>query len=265
MQVLILFFLNIILSWPSRLDLYVGPWHYFGRYIIRQHPFPGGFIVAQGLLKTIYDYEKIAFLLALELAVVSAFCFDNGAKAYAANLSDNSAFASQVQDTMALGKLYFVNIKEGEQPAMTALSLFGDRCGTEAFSHKPFSTEGIRSVFELNEWLEFYPEANAASGIKVMVFEHKEDQSFYLKNTLNDETSGYVQECGLNKDPEDETYNWGSFYLHPEEVNPGYYDFVFIFNDKVFATMLTRFFKEDELHDKSDSELEELMSQRRSE
>ena len=205
--------------------------------------------------------KKIACLLALELAVASAFCFDNGANAFAAHLIDNSAFASQVQDTMALGKLYFVNIKEEEQPAMTALRLFGDRCGTGEFNNKPFATEGIRSVFELNEWIEFYPEANAASGIKVMVFEHKEDQGFYLKNTLNDETPGYVQECGLNKDPDDETFQWGSFYLHPEEVNPGYYDFVFIFNDKVFATMLTRFFKQEEIYEKSDSELESLMSQ----
>ena len=45
----------------------------------------------------------------------------------------------------------------------------------------------------------------------------------------------------------------------PEEVNPGYYDFVFIYNNKVFATMLTKFYKTNELLDKPDSELEKLM------
>ena len=95
-----------------------------------------------------------------------------------------------------------------------------------------------------------------------MVFKHKTDQSFYSERPLNDETPGYVLECGLSKDPEaEETFHWGSFYLHPEEVDPGYYDFVFIYNDKVFATMLTLFFKEDEISDKSDSELEKMMSQ----
>jgi hypothetical protein len=56
----------------------------------------------------------------------------------------------------------------------------------------------------------------------------------YLKNALNENTSGYIQECDLNKDPEaEESSDWGSFYLHPQEVNPGYYDFVFIYKNKV--------------------------------
>lgn len=174
---------------------------------------------------------------------------------------NNSAAISQSQDTVVLGKLYFVNVKDGEQPVMTALSLYGDRCGSTDFNNKPSSSDGIRSVFELNEWLEFHPQATAGSGIKVMVFMHKDDQGFYLQNSLDDETPGYIQECDLNKDPDEETQHWGSFYLHPEEVNPGYYDFVFIYNNQVFATMLTHFFKEDEISDKSDSELEKLMSQ----
>ena len=211
--------------------------------------------------------KKLSILLVAGIAAFSTF--NNGVYASATNLAniidDNCIVtnAAQIQDTIVLGKLYFVNIKEGEQPIMTALSLFGNRCGSESFNHKPYATEGIRSVFELDEWIEFHPQANAKSGIKVMVFLHKEDQSFYLKNSLNDETPGYIQECVLNKDPNDEgTDNWGSFYLHPEEVNPGYYDIVFIYKNKVFATMLTHFYKPDELYEKSDSELEELMSQR---
>lgn len=166
----------------------------------------------------------------------------------------------QAQDAMALGKLYFVNLKEGEQPIMTGLSLSGNRCGSEAFNSQPYAAEGIRSVFELDEWIEFHPQSNAGTGIKVMVFQHKADQAFYPKNSLNDETSGYVLECELNKDPDaEETAHWGSFYLHPEETSPGLYDFVFIYNNRVFATMLTNFYKPDELHEKSDSDLKKLM------
>ena len=206
--------------------------------------------------------NKIAILLVAGLAALSTANYNNGTKANAANSTNNAANNSQIQETMVLGKLYFVNLKEGEQPIMTALSLFGNRCGSESFNHKPYAAEGIRSVFELDEWIEFYPKANAESGIKVMVFKHQEDQGIYLKNSLNDKTPGYIQELDLSKDPEgDETSLWGSFYLHPEEVEPGYYDFVFIYKDKVFATMLTRFFKPNEIYEKSDSELEKLMSQ----
>ena len=161
-----------------------------------------------------------------------------------------------------LGKLYFVNLKEGEQPVMSGLSLFGNRCGSKEFNNKPYAAEGIRSVFELDEWIEFHPQASAKTGIRVMVFKHNADQGFYLKNALNDETPGYIQECELNRDPDaEETHHWGSFYLHPEEVEPGYYDFVFVYGNKVIATMLTRFYKPDDLLDKPDSELESLMKQ----
>ncbi len=210
--------------------------------------------------------KKLSILLAVGIAAFSTINFSNGVYASATNSTDTpanniTADVPQVQDTMVLGKLYFVNLKEGEQPVMTALSLFGNRCGSESFNHKPHATEGIRSVFELDEWIEFHPKANA-SAIKVMVFTHKADQSFYTKNSLNDKTPGYIQECELNKDPEREEANsWGSFYLHPDEVSPGYYDFVFIYKNKVVATMLTHFFKTEEIYEKSDAELEELMKQ----
>ena len=208
--------------------------------------------------------KTVAILFAAGLAVFSAAMFNPGAYANTANPAATiAAYASQVQDTMVPGKLYYVNLQEGEQPILTALSLFGNRCGSESFNHKPYSTDGIRAVFELDEWIECYPQASAASGIRVMVFIHKTDQGFYLQNPLNDETPGYILECSLNKDPDQkDDSSWGSFYLHPEEVDPGYYDFVFIYKDKVFATLLTHFFQPEEIFKKTDSELEQLMSQR---
>ena len=175
----------------------------------------------------------------------------------------NNGSAANAENSIELGKLYFVNLKEGEQSIMTGVRLFGNRCGSDDFNKKPYAVEGIRSVFELDEWIEFYPQTNAKTGIKVMVFKHKADQGFYLKNTLNDETPDYIQELDIKIEPDaEETSNWGSFYLHPEEVEPGYYDFVFIYDNKVFAIMLTRFYKVDELYEKADSDLEKLMKER---
>ena len=211
--------------------------------------------------------KKIALILTAVIALFSTVGCKNGANGNATNSPDNnaveatSANTEQVQDTMVLGKLYFVNLKEGEKPVMTALTLAGNRCGSAEFNSKPVATEGIRSFFELDEWIEFYPEASAKTGIKVMVFKHNADQGFYLNNALNDETAGYVQQLDLNKEPDaEENAHWGSFYLNHEEVEPGLYDFVFIYDNKVFATMLTKFYKNDELSGKSDSDLEKLMT-----
>ena len=204
--------------------------------------------------------KRIALSIIAVLALFSTVNCKNGTKANVAQVQDQEQV--QVQDTTVLGKLYYVNLKEGEKPVMTGLSLHGNRCGTEAFNSKAAATEGIRSVFELDEWVEFYPEANVKTGIKVMVFKHNADQGFYLKNALNDETAGYVQQLDLNKDPDaEENAHWGSFYLHHEEDEPGFYDFVFIYNNKVFAIMPTKFYKNDELTEKPDSELEQLMKQ----
>ena len=204
--------------------------------------------------------KRIALSIIAVLALFSTVNCKNGTNG--ANDVKANIAQVQVQDSTVLGKLYFVNLKEGEKPVMTGLSLFGNRCGSEDFNHKPCATEGIRSVFELNEWIEFHPQSNAKTGIKVMVFKHNADQGFYLNNALNDETPGYVQQLDLDKDPDaEENAHWGSFYLHHEEVEPGFYDFVFIYNNKVFAIMPTKFYKNDELSEKSDSELEQLMKQ----
>lgn len=176
--------------------------------------------------------------------------------------------SAQVEkDTMKAGKLYFVNLKDGEKKLWQGLKLFGNRAGNQeggkGINAYPYSTEKIRFIFELNEWIEFYPQSEITSGFGVWVFKHKSDQSFYLKNELSDELPDFVLYQEIHKDPEheDDDWNWGSFYLHPEEYTPGYYDFVFTSQGKVFATMITKFFKEEELDSKSDAALEKIMKE----
>ena len=177
--------------------------------------------------------------------------------------SNNSGNATKVdaQKAMIPGKLNFVNLKDGEQPVMTALTLKGNQVGSAEWNDRKPATEGIRCIFNLNEWIEFYPVTNAEYGIKVWIIKHKDDQSYYLKNKMRDITPGFVQGGDIRKDPDaEEGSPWGSMYVNPDNAEPGYYDFVFTYEDKVFATMLTKFYKENELDNKSDDELTDLMS-----
>lgn len=177
--------------------------------------------------------------------------------------SNNSGNATKAdaQKAMIPGKLNFVNLMDGEQPVMTALTLKGNQVGSAEWNDRKPATEGIRCIFNLNEWIEFYPVTNAEYGIKVWIIKHKEDQSYYLKNKMRDITPGFVQGGDIRKDPDaEEGSPWGSMYVNPDNAEPGYYDFVFTYEDKVFATMLTKFYKEHELN-KSDEELEKLMKE----
>ena len=82
--------------------------------------------------------KRIALSMIAVLVLFSTVNCKDGAKgtksenavnvANVANVANTTA--EQVQDSMVLGKLYYVNLKEGEQPVMTGLSLFGNRSTT---------------------------------------------------------------------------------------------------------------------------------------
>ena len=135
--------------------------------------------------------KKNVILLTAGIALLSTVNINNSANAttltsYATyNTVGNSIVtnASEIQDTMVLGKLYFVGQKEGEQPIMTALSLFGNRCGSESFNNKPYATEGIRSVFELDEWIEFHPKAKQNQASRLW-FSHIRQTKDFTRKTL---------------------------------------------------------------------------------
>ena len=72
----------------------------------------------------------------------------------------------------------------------------------------------------------------------------------------------FVTYCDLHypvdEEKPDEWY-WGNFYLNPEDCEPGYYDFVFTYEGKAIATLVTKFYKEGDIDGKSGTELEALM------
>ena len=174
--------------------------------------------------------------------------------------------ASTTSSEMIAGKLYFINLQRDEQPIMPKIIITGNRAGSydegTGINSKPYAAEGIRSIFEINEWVEFYPQSDAKSGISVWVFEHKDNMDFYKTASLSEETPGYAAKCELNENPDQEEGvqdAWGSLYVHVDYHKPGFYDFVFTYGDKTFAVMLTKFYAEAELNGKSDAELSKIM------
>ena len=155
-----------------------------------------------------------------------------------------------------------INTDNADIQVMTKLTLSGNQFGSSEFNSKAPSTEGIRSGFALNEWVEFYPEASADNGITVYVLEHREDQASYVTTQYGDQMPGFVTYVKLYHNvEEDPDGTWGSFYLNPDEWKPGYYDFVFTYEGKAFATMLTYFFAEGDLDGKTDAELEKIVKE----
>lgn len=170
--------------------------------------------------------------------------------------------SASVDNVRVPGKLYFINTDDADIQVMTKLSLSGNRLGSSEFNSKDPSKEGIRSAFELNEWVDFYPEASKDLGITVYVLEHRDDQVSYATTQYGDQMPGFVTYVKLYHNlEEDPDGTWGSFYLNPDDCKPGYYDFVFTYEEKAFATMLTYFYAEGELDGKTDAELEKIVKE----
>ncbi|MBO7399641.1 MAG: hypothetical protein J6U75_00350, partial [Clostridia bacterium] len=146
---------------------------------------------------------------------------------------------------------------------LRGVTIKGNCAGTaDGFNNRESSLTDVRCIFELNEWIEFYPDTDATYGLRVWILKHRDDQEYYNTCKFSDLMPNFANYCDLHY-PEDEEnpdeWNWGSFYLHEDECEPGYYDFVFTYEGKAIATLLTRFYAANELTVKSDAELEALM------
>lgn len=160
------------------------------------------------------------------------------------------------------GKLNIINLDDRDPSVLRGVTIKGNCAGTADFNSKESSLTDVRCIFELNEWVYFYPDTDATYGLRVWILKHRDDQEYYNKAKFSDLDPNFANYCDLHypedADNPDET-EWGSFYLNKEECEPGYYDFVFTYEGKAIATLLTRFYAENELTVKSDAELEALM------
>ena len=156
-----------------------------------------------------------------------------------------------------------IDLDDRDPSVLRGVTIKGNCAGTaDGFNNRESSLTDVRCIFELNEWIEFYPDTDATYGLRVWILKHRDDQEYYNTCKFSDLMPNFANYCDLHY-PEDEEnpdeWNWGSFYLHEDECEPGYYDFVFTYEGKAIATLLTRFYAANELTVKSDAELEALM------
>ena len=173
--------------------------------------------------------------------------------------SGNNAEAAKLT-----GKMNIIDLDDRDPSVLRGVIIKGNCAGTaDGFNGKESSLTDVRCIFELNEWVSFYPDTDATYGLRVWILKHRDDQEYYNTAKFSDLDPNFANYCDLHypedADNPDET-EWGSFYLNKEECEPGYYDFVFTYEGKAIATLLTRFYNENELTVKSDAELMEIMN-----
>ena len=188
---------------------------------------------------------------------------DNQSSGNGSGNDNTSQNGNNAEAAKLTGKLNIINLDDRDPSVLRGVAIKGNHAGGfDGINGKESSLTDVRCIFELNEWVYFYPDTDATYGLRVWILKHRDDQEYYNKAKFSDLDPNFANYCDLHypEDAEkpDET-EWGSFYLHPEECEPGYYDFVFTYEGKAIATLLTRFYAENELTAKSDAELEALM------
>lgn len=156
------------------------------------------------------------------------------------------------------GELYQFDKDADGGPVIKGLTLKGNQCGTSEFNAKDPDVKGIRCIFQLNEWAEFYLDTTVNEGVYVYVYKHADDAKVYTDMGFTEEDTKVLATCTLTK-PEEAADQWGSLYLNPENAQPGVYDIVFVKDGKAVAVMKANFFKEGDLDGKSDDDLRAMM------
>ena len=149
------------------------------------------------------------------------------------------------------GKLYFVEIEPDF--TVTALQISGNRAGSQEFNAREPAMEDIRSIFELNEQIDFVLSYNTPVEGKYgfYVCTHR-DYSDYDTKTI-------AAESVYSDEGEFGDYYEAEFYLNPEENAPGDYDLLFVKDGTVRVYTVIRLYNEGELSGLSDAELEAIM------
>ena len=176
---------------------------------------------------------------------------------------ETSQSGNTAEKAKLTGALKLIELDDRDPSVLRGVVIKGNQAGTtDGFNSKESSLTDVRCIFELNEWIEFYPDTDKEFALRVWILKHRDDQEYYNTCKFSDLMPNFASYCDLHYPADEENpdeWNWGSFYLNKEECEPGYYDFVFTYEGKAIATLLTRFYGENELAVKSDAELEKLM------
>ncbi len=156
------------------------------------------------------------------------------------------------------GELYQFDKDADGGPVIKGLTVKGNQLGSAEFNDKDPNVKGIRCIFLLNEWVQFYPDTNVNDGLWVYVYKHADDANVYTEMGFTEEDTKVLATCTLEK-PAEADYQWGALYLNPDNAQPGVYDIVFVKDGKAVAVMEAKFYAADSLGDKSDDELRAMM------
>ena len=139
-----------------------------------------------------------------------------------------------------------------DKSAITALRIEGENSGV--LNDRQLATTGICSIFEHEEWIQFYPVGDAeVIDIYYFTYDEKADYSKRDAQWLDDNGRHFTRLYNQKNESFPDGY-WGASYFD-QDMGTGYFDFVFATEEKAVAVMTVQVFEEDGLQNYTDAEL----------
>ena len=139
-----------------------------------------------------------------------------------------------------------------DKSAITALRIEGEHA--DGLSDREAATTGIYSIFEHDEWVEFYPVGDAEEiDIYYLAHDEKADYSKVEAEWVYENGVFFTRLYNQKNESFPDGY-WGATYLD-RDMKTGYFDLVFTSGGKIVAVMTIQVFEEDGLQNYTDAEL----------
>ena len=81
--------------------------------------------------------------------------------------------------TLLTGEINVIDLDDRDASVLRGVRIIGNCVGTkDDINGKESSLTDVRCIFELNEWIEFYPDTDATYGLRVWILKHRDDQEY---------------------------------------------------------------------------------------
>ena len=97
------------------------------------------------------------------------------------------------------GSLNIIDLEDRDPSVLRGVRIAGNSVGqATGINGKEFSLTDVRCIFELDEWIEFYPDTDATYGLRVWILKHRDDQSYYNTCKFSDLMPNFASYCDLH-------------------------------------------------------------------
>ena len=161
---------------------------------------------------------------------------------------------------MIPGVLYQLNLEEGQEPIVRGISLSGNGAGSDKINNRAPSTDNIRFIFGINEWIYVVLDTDKTEDLFGFIVAHGNDPVVYNESafieSLYDSDKASYSPFWVN---ENGAVAWDTYVFSTND--PGFFDLVICYEEKPVAMVVLRIYPDEALNDFSDEQLESFMKE----